>query len=270
MGRFISELRKSHQMTQKELAAKLNVTDKAVSKWERGLSYPDISLLTPLSDIFDVTASELLNGEKNGTDAADVETSIDNVLQYADKTIKSRTNFIQNIFATVFSILLLLGIIVCAICDIAISGAFTWSLIPISSIVFSWLSFFPAVKYGKRGIAGSLIAISLLIIPFLYVLNGLIDVALLLPIGVRISVISIIYLWVVFALFKTKARRLVCSAISLLFAIPMCLSINFTLARIIGEPLLDIWDVMSFSIIIAAAAALFVLDGNARKNKTGE
>jgi len=55
MGRFISELRKSRQLTQKDLAAKLNITDKAVSKWERGLSCPDISLLSPIAGILGVT-----------------------------------------------------------------------------------------------------------------------------------------------------------------------------------------------------------------------
>ena len=95
MGQFIAELRKSLQMTQRELAEKLNITDKAVSKWERGLSYPDISLLRPLAEILGVTTGELLNGERNpetGT-AANSETSatIDNVLQYADETVKIKT-----------------------------------------------------------------------------------------------------------------------------------------------------------------------------------
>jgi len=67
MALFISELRKSHNMTQKALAEKLNVTDKAVSKWERGLSCPDVSILAPLADILEVTISELLIGEKSNT-----------------------------------------------------------------------------------------------------------------------------------------------------------------------------------------------------------
>ncbi len=261
MGQFISELRKSHQMTQKDLAAKLNVTDKAVSKWERGLSCPDISLLSPISDILSVTTSELLNGEKNAIDAVNVEASIDNVLQYADRTVKNKINSIQNICAIAFSILLLLGIIVCTICDIAISGTFTWSLITISSIIFIWLSFFPVIKYGRKGIVGSLIALSLLIVPFLYVLNSLIKVILLWPIGVRISLISIVYLWVVFALFKTlKSRKFIASAVSLLLATPVCVLINFTLSKIIGGPLLDIWDILTFSIIAVAVVVLFIID----------
>ena len=51
LGSFLQQLRKENQLTQKELASQLHVTDKAVSKWERDLSAPDISLLIPLAQI---------------------------------------------------------------------------------------------------------------------------------------------------------------------------------------------------------------------------
>ena len=65
MGKFISKLRKEKGLTQKELANQLHITDRAVSKWERGLSCPDISLLEPLANILGVSLSSLLNGEKS-------------------------------------------------------------------------------------------------------------------------------------------------------------------------------------------------------------
>lgn len=52
LGSFLQQLRKENQLTQKELASQLHVTDKAVSKWERDLSAPDISLLIPLAQDF--------------------------------------------------------------------------------------------------------------------------------------------------------------------------------------------------------------------------
>ena len=63
-GKFLTEQRKSKGYTQKILAEKLYVSDKAVSKWERGLSMPDISLLIPLSAILEVPVTELLEGRK--------------------------------------------------------------------------------------------------------------------------------------------------------------------------------------------------------------
>ncbi len=59
-GAFLSQLRKEKGLMQKELAEKLYVSDKAVSKWERGLSIPDVALLVPLSEILGVTVTELL------------------------------------------------------------------------------------------------------------------------------------------------------------------------------------------------------------------
>ena len=69
MGRFIAERRKDKHMTQKDFARMLNITDKAVSKWERGISCPDISLLPSVADILGVTIHELLNGEQSNTEA---------------------------------------------------------------------------------------------------------------------------------------------------------------------------------------------------------
>ena len=63
-GRFVAALRKEKGYTQKKLAEKLFLSDKAISKWERGLSLPDIALLEPLADILGVTVAELLKGER--------------------------------------------------------------------------------------------------------------------------------------------------------------------------------------------------------------
>lgn len=61
-GKFIAKKRKAINMTQNELAEKLNITDKAVSKWERGLSFPDISILIPLAEILKISLYDLLKG----------------------------------------------------------------------------------------------------------------------------------------------------------------------------------------------------------------
>ena len=60
LGMMISTLRKEKGMTQLELAEKMGVTDKAVSKWERDLSFPDISSIPKLAEIFEVSVDELM------------------------------------------------------------------------------------------------------------------------------------------------------------------------------------------------------------------
>lgn len=84
-GTFLITLRKEKGLTQKELAQKLFISDKAVSKWERGLSMPDIALLLPLSAILGVTTTELLNG--NRIEQND-ELNIQQVETWVTQTIK--------------------------------------------------------------------------------------------------------------------------------------------------------------------------------------
>ena len=60
-GAFVAQNRKKLALTQKELAERLHVTDKAVSKWERGLSYPDVTLLEPLAEVFGLGVTELVS-----------------------------------------------------------------------------------------------------------------------------------------------------------------------------------------------------------------
>jgi transcriptional regulator with XRE-family HTH domain/DNA-directed RNA polymerase subunit RPC12/RpoP len=64
IGRFIAECRKNKNLTQMQLAERLNITDRAVSKWERGKSLPDSAVMLELCKILDITVTELLNGEK--------------------------------------------------------------------------------------------------------------------------------------------------------------------------------------------------------------
>ena len=64
IGKFIKKLRNEKGMTQADLAEKLGVSNRAVSKWENGLNMPDVSLLRPICEIFGITINELLSAEK--------------------------------------------------------------------------------------------------------------------------------------------------------------------------------------------------------------
>ena len=64
IGKFIAKCRKVKGLTQEQLAEKLYITDRAVSKWERGLSLPDAGIMLELCSLLDINVNELLNGEK--------------------------------------------------------------------------------------------------------------------------------------------------------------------------------------------------------------
>lgn len=85
-GAFLARLRKEQGMTQRELADRLHVSDKAVSKWERALSLPDVALLLPLADCLGVSVTELLRGERTQRvelPVAEVEALVNASLNFA-------------------------------------------------------------------------------------------------------------------------------------------------------------------------------------------
>lgn len=107
-GNFILKLKKENNMTQKELAEKLHVTDKAISKWERGLSFPDIMLLKPLSEIFGITITELLNAEKQNSKPEKIEEKVLQIVnQLETEKRKKRTKTIFRILIVVLVVIML-------------------------------------------------------------------------------------------------------------------------------------------------------------------
>lgn len=86
-GAFIAMLRKQKNMTQKDLAGKLMISDKAVSKWETGVSMPDTALLIPLSETLEVTVTELLMGRRMETalEPQEVEGVVKTAISYSEK-----------------------------------------------------------------------------------------------------------------------------------------------------------------------------------------
>lgn len=95
-GRFLSEMRKEKGFTQQELADKLFVSNKAVSKWERGQSLPDIGLLTPLAQLLDISVAELLKGERlteETVDSCEAKELVDQVLQFSEEEQGKKRRF---------------------------------------------------------------------------------------------------------------------------------------------------------------------------------
>ena len=258
IGKFIAKCRKEKKLTQAQLAEKLDITDRAVSKWETGKSMPDSSIMLELCEILGITVNELLSGEV--VDTENYEKRINENLIALKR--KDENNMSKNmIILIVFSITLLIGLLVCAICDIAISGDLTWSLIPISSIIFTWVVSFPFIILGRKGISGSLISVSIFIIPYLYILKDIIKVNAIFSVGSIMAIISIVYLWLLFMIFnRLRERKSVATGITFLLSIPFMLIINIILSTMISEPIIDVWDILSAFILLVFAVTFFVYD----------
>lgn len=110
VGIFIAEKRKSINMTQKDLAEKLNITDKAVSRWETGKSYPDIEMLEKLAKVFDVSINDILNGKETVPEIREAvaDKNIVEVMKQ-NKKVKKKSKIIISILT---ALLLILSVLV--------------------------------------------------------------------------------------------------------------------------------------------------------------
>ena len=107
-GIIISDARKKVKMTQKDLADKLYVSDKAVSKWERGLCFPDISVLIPLTEILNISLYDLLRGEK--VNKKEVEETLKNTINYSNSEINRKKKKYITISLIIIFIIALISI----------------------------------------------------------------------------------------------------------------------------------------------------------------
>ncbi len=112
IGKFIQSLRLELNMTQKDLAEKLYITDKAVSKWETGNSIPDVSILESLSNILNISVTELINGERiDNENLENADKVIINNLNIDKKRMKTRNKIIITLsIILVVALLFILGI----------------------------------------------------------------------------------------------------------------------------------------------------------------
>lgn len=233
MGAFIRAKRLERHLTQKQLAEQLGITDKAVSKWERGNSLPDISLLLPLASALGVPAAELLGAmQQPGAPPADVVASALSYSRQVDR--QNRRNLRLWLFAGT-SAAFLIAALVCWICDMALNKALTWSLLVDSSLVLSWLVLLPLFLARRHPLPLALAVLSAGILPYLYFLRVFLRNPLIFRLGLPIAPASVLFAWCVYAVCRMLRRRkwLAASAV-LALAVPLDLFIDFVTARQLG------------------------------------
>ena len=137
------------------------------------------------------------------------------------------------IFSILFSAMLMIGIMVCLICNFAITDSLTWSLIPVCSIVFVWLISFPSIVLGKIGLVASLLSLSFFIFPYLFLLGVFTEVKEVFSVGAAVAAAAIVFLWIIAAAFTRigKTRKYVALGASFLLAIPFVIVVNVMLNK---------------------------------------
>lgn len=131
--------RREKNMTQQELADKLHITDKAVSKWERGLSYPDVSLIPKLAEVLDISIENLINGKLEALEAKGGTGDIQAVTKLLEDS-KSKTihNVSRHLVFRNMTILFAIAAVIISIVNVALSNTMTWGLYPLGAILMVW------------------------------------------------------------------------------------------------------------------------------------
>lgn len=173
IGLFIRDRRLALGLTQQQLADKLGVTDKAVSKWERSVSYPDITLLRELAAALEVSVTELLAGERDETSGVppEVEDVVVDTVAYAETARRKNGGWRWWTFIALTAgcliAVLVLGIIYCAAGFDVRPGV----LLAIKSVAFGWAVCYPLLR-TERPVRNALIIASVGVCPFIWSLGA--------------------------------------------------------------------------------------------------
>ena len=168
LGLFIAEQRKALGLTQSELAEKLYVTDKAVSRWERGVGLPDINLLEPLADALEVTVSELIvckKEEKIGL--IEPSNAVKEVINYVEQKKIEQKKFVYICLSVCFLVFMIM-----LIDQMGMLG-FIGVIIPLVALAIglSLLAYAIFRKKKKQSTKQALmLALLFLLVPFVYFL----------------------------------------------------------------------------------------------------
>lgn len=142
-GSFVARCRKEKNMTQADLAAKINVTDKAVSRWERGLGFPDINTIEPLAEALDLSVLEIMKSEKMN-EVSEVETSVVNDVIEIAKSQQKRERKRIFLICGIAAVLVLFVLYLDLWTSVTANG--------IDAIIMSFMVFLPCI-----GIVGGIV-----------------------------------------------------------------------------------------------------------------
>ena len=269
-GEMIAVMRKENEMTQKELAEKLHVTDKAVSKWERGKGYPEITLLPLIADVLGITAGELLNGERydEGSEPpAENEALVSDIIEFADKVSKFNTS---GTMITLISMIFILAGFICLLCNFVINHTFNWSLYPVGAMLLVWLTVAPWFLLTKHRPVLSFAAFTISLIPYLFLIERLSAAkGWVVPFALPILGITLPGLLIVILLFSyTKINRISLSAFAvLIFGVLVNLGVNAFVQNYLHQQNQPNISVPITAISFVLLSIILAVIGDVRKRK---
>lgn len=113
IGKFIAAARKAHGMTQKQLAERLLISDKTVSKWERGKGLPEVGLMLPLCELLEITVNDLLSGEKISENNYQKKAE-ENMMSLMQKNQENKKHLVLSVICGVITVIAVCALVVIA------------------------------------------------------------------------------------------------------------------------------------------------------------
>lgn len=259
VGSFICSLRKEKLMTQKELSNKLNVTNKAVSKWETGEGYPEITTIPVLAEILGVTTSELLNGERSTQENNDADSAMtiikETTKSYYDTSIK-----IRRIAIMTTAIISILSVFVCFLCNYLVNNIISWSLYVAGALIVAWSAAIPIIKINKLKEFIALSGFTITLIGYLFLIEYLSPAkGWVIPLALPITILSAVALGIILFMFiYTRIHRIYCIAISIfIFGVIVNICIGKIVNLFLGKAGLN--NVSTFATALASIFIIIVL-----------
>lgn len=166
----------------------------------------------------------------------------------------------NKLLAAAISGISLISIIICLICNIAINHTLSWSLIVIATIVFVWLIIIPLiiVKDSKKVIC-MLISLTIFIIPYLFILSLILDNWDIIKIGIVSSVISLIYLWLLYLINQRLTDKgLACTGIELVLTAIFSIVINITLSLMLSTNTFNLGSIICIIVLVIFSIICFI------------
>ncbi len=247
ISRFIRDRRLELGLTQLQLADRLGVTDKAVSKWERAVSYPDITLLRELAAALEVSVTELLAGEQDEASLVppEVEDVVVDAMAYAE-TVRSKSGGWRWWTFVVLTAGCLIAVLVLCIVD---RFRFGGSLVPIQWIAYGWAVCYPLLRTEDKPVRNALIIASVGLLALFFYQGEFL--------AILIVIASSVYAWVVYwAWCHYKRDRVKALPLIVLLGIVLHFCINFlcTLRYWDFDTLLVFGAVLAFDVLCVLIA----------------
>lgn len=261
IGLFIRDRRLALGMTQQQLAVRMGVTDKAVSKWERCVSYPDITLLRSLADALEVSVSELLAGERDTALPAvpqEVEDVVLDTVSYAETARRKNGGWRFWTFVALTAGCLIAALVLGIVC--LATGGNIYALLALKCVGFGWAVCYPLLRSEQYPVRNALVILTLAIVPFLASFPGGSFSACV----YLIAIISAAYLWGVYFICRRLLRTRVWLAAGWTFLLGALLSLG--IYAVLFSWGLD-GDLISTIVTAITAGGCFLIDFTLRRQR---